>query len=496
MKNAKIYRTKLSFNKNELVSSIVLEHAGVNLLLPLTGLDKVREQFGLFGSGNNSNTFFPSLDVQNDVVPKPEDFIDVPFRLLSETIVAAGTWRSTDFSKDGVLKASIDKLVSKPVFHDHDTELANWLGIVTATKWTPSFVDTKGVKIPAGIDGMLSIDAKSNPKFARGVMLGAIFSNSVTVDFGWEMSHPFKDVQEFESKVGSMGTDGKMITRRATVIYDYYETSLVWLGADPYSKLIGKNGDLVNVDHGAAVEFSKEEEKTQKLYLENKKYLANACLTKDSVISLRQRLVSSETQVTETPMEKELLALLKIILNLDDKVELTKDHLAELKLVKYGSEVVESATLTALKADASKVEGLTSKVTETEGKVTSLFTEVETLKADKIALEPFATAGKAYETAKRAELTRLYKLSVGAGKEDQAVLDLHAKADMSALDGLITQLTNGVVQKFKGHCKSCNSTEISFKSSFSEADLEKDTNVSPNSVSREHLHTTFKKQSK
>lgn len=494
-KSRVLYRTKLSFSQNDFRAKVALDHAGINLLLPRDKeqSERVREQLGLFGSGNNSNTFYSGASVQDDIVPKPEDYIEVPFRLLSETIVAAGSWRSTDFSRPGVLQQSAEKLVSKPVYHDHDTELANWLGTVKGTSYSKAYVDSKGNKIPGGIDGILSIDAKANPKFARGVLSGAIFSNSVTVDFGWEMSHFFKDINEFEAKVGQMHSDGKMITRLATEIHDYYETSLVWLGADPFAKRIEKNGDLTNPDLGSAVSFSLEKENVQKDYKENKKYYANVCLEKESILSLRQRYVENPTETTEKPtMNKELLALLKVMLGLEDTAELTKEHLNTLKLVAAGSEVVESASFATFKEAAAKVTSLEATLLEKDTKVTELTTEVTSLKADKVTLEPLAEIGKASLTSKKAEIERLYKISVGATAVDPAVVSLITEAKPEALDGLLAQYTKGVTEKFKGSCTSCGSTDLTFKSSLSDKDLEPSNAVTPESISREALARKYK----
>ena len=46
----------------------------------------------------------------------------------------------------------------------------------------------------------------------------AIHSNSVTVRFSWEKSHPELTDQQFYDKIGSYDKDGKLIKRNVKVI--------------------------------------------------------------------------------------------------------------------------------------------------------------------------------------------------------------------------------------------------------------------------------------
>src|SRR5690606_12701038 len=113
------------------------------------------------------------------------------------TTVGAGSWKATDFSDVRMLKGSMGKLKGKTVYKEHDQEVDNWLGFVKETSWSEQFTNSTGDTVPAGIDGVLLIDAKTNPKIARGLLMGTIYSNSVTVVFDWEMSHHFEDEWEF-----------------------------------------------------------------------------------------------------------------------------------------------------------------------------------------------------------------------------------------------------------------------------------------------------------
>ena len=159
-------------------------------------------------------------------------------------------------------------------------------------KWTESFTDNKNIRIPAGIDAILAIDAKTNPKIARGVLAGGIFSNSVTVDFDWVPSHDIDNQYEFENLVGTYAADGRMITREVTKIHDYYESSLCWLGADPYAKLIDKEGNLVNVDITST--YDSENQTVRDRYTKENRYNISLCWDKN-VLSL-SKLSSNNTK--------------------------------------------------------------------------------------------------------------------------------------------------------------------------------------------------------
>lgn len=473
----KRYTSKLSFSKQELMNtgSLTIGQAGISIPVSTPGSfdSKVAESLGFFGSGADGNKFFPDV-VANDLVPKEEDFVMAPFRLLSATVVAGGTWRSTNFGADeGVLRRSAKKLLSKPVYYDHDTDLMNWVGYVDSVKWSEASKSAGGVDVPAGIDGVLALDGKTNPKLARGVLMKAIFSNSVTVLFEWEPSHDFENRYEFEDRIGTTGEDGKMITRNVTKIHDYHESSLVWLGADPFAKLIDSEGELTNIDESSVVSFSKEpNEDAKKLYKENQKYEVGSCLNKSVCISLTREgynfgLPTQEVQ-EELGMKKEILEKLSGLFG-KDASEIGEEDINKVTLLKEGESVVVSADHEKFKADAEKVEGLEEEVASLKEEKTTLENTAEENKAS-IAL------GKQYLSLKRDEVKRLYKASAGDKAED-AVLNLFDKAEEAELEGLLAQYTKNATLKFSGKCGSCGSEEFSFRSSLSTEALESDEEV-------------------
>lgn len=494
-------RLKLSFSKAEMKrAQVQLGNAGIMLAMPSDKEDanKFMQSFGFFGGSGDGNKFYPDLNVQQDLMPKEEDFVNVPFRMLSATVVAAGTWRSTDFTDAEVLRRAVKKLANKPVYKEHDTDLDNWVGLVKNPKFSPAFTMNDGMKIPAGIDAIISIDGKTNPKIARAVLVGGIYSNSVTVEFDWEPSHIFEGENaehEFERSIGKI-IDGRMVCRKVTEIIDFYESSLVWLGADPYAKKISESGDLINVDESSTY----EDEVVQTRYKKESKYEANLALSKNLLSLSKNSSFNNTNPKKEEDMKPELVLALKAILGLAADAEITKENIDTLAvkstdttdavaeelatavseltgekveaslgskalISKFaGHKAVKSEELTALTAAKGEVESL-------KNEKTALAAEVGTLKADKATLEakvtelsPKAALGDKFVADKRTECERLYNISVD-NKPIESVLNLIKKATVEELDGLIAQYTKGVTQSFTGKCKDCGSTSFEFKSS-------------------------------
>ena len=93
------------------------------------------------------------------------------------------------FNRD-VLKKSMQMLIGQTINIDHEIAVGNAIGAVSEVFWQPAYKTKSGIEVPAGINAVLKIDGKSNPRIARGVMMDppSIHSNSVTVRFKWEPS--------------------------------------------------------------------------------------------------------------------------------------------------------------------------------------------------------------------------------------------------------------------------------------------------------------------
>lgn len=538
----------MHFDKAELAGSVSLGAVGISMPTMAgealeayrQGLSRNRDSLN-FGMLGNDPKYYSQASM-SDIMPKPEDFLEVPFRLISATVVGGGTWKATDFSNAAVLKKSVPMLDGVPLYKDHETDLDNWVGLVNGVKWTAAFKDASGIEVPAGIDGLVAIDVKTNPKVARGVAAGAIFSNSVTVDFDWEMSHTFENEYDFFNKIGTIGSDGKMIRRIVVGINDYHESSLVWLGADPFAKAITEDGNLKNIDISSIYSYTKQSfsksaklvDDTEDAAPENlantEKFSLNFALA-ENVLSLARRteVVQNNNNQNnedmnkflaafvlafgknfglkdgETPTEEQMLGFMKQLSFKDDNsVVVSKDQHAALET--FSSKALEifkaskeenkdATTVDAVQFMAEHTFVATEKLTALQAKET----EAATLAAGKTALETKVTSltaeaevGKKFIGMKRAEAIRLYKVAVGGEeKADAAVIGLFEKADSEAVDGLLKQYTKEATHKFSGKCASCGSTEFEFQSSMTGAEETETVTVKPEEVSAEAMYAKF-----
>ena len=192
----------------------------VENLLMLTGLEMEKGKAEL-AKTNFSGSFFKLPFAENyspdtlpsDYIPKEEDFVRVPFRLISAAIVAPFSWRATDFSKKGILEASIPLLVGRPAHTDHSWSVNKAVGVVESAWYSGTKKDASGNVIPAGINGVYKVDAKAFPELARGLMSNppSIQGSSVTIEYEWEPSHKFEnkdgetDWWKFFDNIGTLG---------------------------------------------------------------------------------------------------------------------------------------------------------------------------------------------------------------------------------------------------------------------------------------------------
>lgn len=364
---------RLSFSKEEIRRAAVeLRNAGMGFRTePVTAdrLSLIREEY------------VPVGNARNELVPQPEDFVEQVFRLLSATIVAGGTWRATDFSDETMLQRSLTKLEGKPVYKDHNTNIDNWVGMVRAPYWQQSFTDKAGNAIPAGINGTVAIDGKTSPKTARGILMGAIFSDSVTVEFDWVPSHDIDNPYEFDSLVGTYGPDGRMITRKCVEIIDYHELSLVWLGADPYAKRMLPDGTLQNPEFGAS--YSKEDTDAAKAFgkelAEKGRFIVDLASPQVVFNFAKGQEAIQQTVKLNKSIPMELLVALRKKLNLAADAEVTPEMLDQL---------VPATDLSAVKASRDRFKQAFGKVakakliTDAAADGVEAFTVVEAAEAE------------------------------------------------------------------------------------------------------------------
>lgn len=489
------YRTAFSFDKSELFNHhLQIDMSGVKYE---GGLDDAqvkdfRSNFE-FDYGKYDPTIVPEA-----LQPKPEDFIPFPFRLITATIIAGNTWRATEFPP-AILKASVSKLADKPVFEQHWTSTQNLSGLVKNPVWSPQRKEG-GVVIPGGIDGVLAIDSKLAPKLARSMLMGGIYSNSVTVIFDWKMSHDFSDIYEFRNKVGEMHEDKTMIRRVATKIHEYQESSVVFMGADPFAKLRGDDGKLVHVDqvNNYHDSFSLEDDKVKNKYEKGKSYFVSCGFDKDILHLSKIKYSDNPTTVKPIPennkknMNPEIFKLILMALGLPESTtqeQFTADQAKKLVVLGDGQAIVNLSNATGATVflrDGDKFEGvavsaLTAEnvkafdntfvakalLTETQGKVTTLTVEKSNLQKQVTEKEELAKIGESFMSSKRAEVIRLYK--AGTESPDETIIGLFEKANAKELESLLKQHVKNVAElTFKGKCQDCGSSEFTFQSSLTE----------------------------
>lgn len=424
---------------------------------------------GLFESSSpNLNTFYPGLKA-DDLKIREEDFVNPLFRLLSEVIV--NPQRSPlDFSKNGVLKASLSKLVGQTVYVNHDTIIGNQIGAVASTVWQEAYTTDTGLKVPAGINGILKIDAKSHPTIARAVMMDppSIHSNSVSVSFLWEPSHKFESENEFFDKMGTFAKDGTLIRRIATEIKSYHETSLVAHGADGFAQRIKENGQIVNPLYGSTQHKLSKEDFSQK---------------KPSVYYFNFQDPSEHTTLKlthnnpENPLEmKKLLITLATAYNLSLKGDETDEQLSA--LVEGGIQAAKTAHDTALTAETKKTADLQTKLDEALAKVPS---------AEDLSM---ATLGKEFVTELRTEVESLYTKLKG-DKVDATILGVIKSADKAALVSLQKDYAGQLEAEFKATCTKCGSHDITRMSATQTPGEVKDKRLSVSEVKKKQGQSNF-----
>lgn len=422
-------------------------------------------QFGLFGSDLNYHTYYPDLSLE-ELQPKEDEFIMPVFRLLSATVVSKG-YNPTDFSKGNVLKNSMQLLLGQTVNVDHSTDIGNAIGSVAKVAWQDAYVD-KGIKIPAGINGVLKIDGRANPRIARGILMEppSIHSNSVTVQFRWEKSHPNMEDRDFFYKMGSYDEKGEMIRRIVTEIVRYHETSLVSHGADPYAQKITQDGKLNNPI------FANRTYNSYKEYEDDKNKIYCFSDYKD----LKSDDTTENNNKGEEPTENE-----DTLLNNQNQSQMDKDLLALLESLfgegmlslAEGQEATPELAIEAVRqlkeANAANQTTITNLTTERD----SLSEQVKNLNAQVTSLTAQAEVGKNYLTQLREDAVATYRKLMGEEADETIVNMLSAETTgVQTIQSLMKDYTKRLEEKFPMQCKACGSKDVSRASSVEENEEE------------------------
>ena len=408
-------------------------------------------QFGLFGSDIDYNTYYPNLKAE-ELKPSSEDFIEPMFRLLSETIVSKN-WNPTDFGHNGVLKASMKLLLGQTVNCDHETNIGNAIGSVSKVMWQEAYKDGAFI-IPAGINGILKIDGKANPRIARGILMEppSIHSNSVTVQFKWDKSHPQMEDNEFYQKLGTYDEKGNMVRRMVTEVVRYLETSLVSHGADSFAQKIGEDGKIINPTFAKRswASYKEYEEDTKKAY-----YFSDFKDYNDT-----QESFSDKSQIDNQENKNSMNELEQFI-----------ESLVKEGVISFaeGTEANQENALVLLKGLVSSRSDLQTQVDNLTTEKNALTDQIANKDAEIANLKEMATVGKNHIASLREEAVAAYKKLMGDQVDETIVTMLNSETTgLATIISLKKDYEARLEEKFPLKCSNCGSTDVSRASSVKE----------------------------
>lgn len=420
-------------------------------------------QFGFWGGDIDYNTYYPNLD-KSELTPKDEEFIEPMFRLLSETIVSKN-WNPTDFGQNGVLKASMKMLLGQTVNCDHETNIGNAIGAVSQVMWQESYKDGS-FTIPAGINGILKIDGKANPRIARGILMEppSIHSNSVTVQFKWDKSHPQMEDNEFYQKLGTYDSKGVMVRRIVTEIVRYLETSLVSHGADSFAQKIGSDGKIINPTFAKRTWASYEEyrdDKSKQYFFTDYKSDLTSYQEKDDTQGSFNDNDAKDNQSNEKNSMNELQKFLESLFG---------DNLLTLE---EGKEMNQETVVACIQSLVSSRNELQTSVDNLTTEKNSLTEQVTNLNAEVANLKEMATVGKDHIASLREDAVATYKKLMGDNADETIVTMLNAETTgITTLVSLTKDYQARLEEKFPLTCSKCGSKDVNRASSVTEDDTQ------------------------
>ena len=421
-------------------------------------------KFGLF-SNIDYNTFFP--DVQpKDFNPEKDEFIEPIFRLLSNCIVSKN-YNPTEFPAD-VLKASMPLLVGQTVNCDHETNIGNAIGSVVDVFWQEAYKTADGQEIPAGINGKLKIDAKANPRIARGINMDppSIHSNSVTVQFEWKPSHDFENPWEFWDRLGTYDENGQMIRRIATRIISYKETSLVSHGADPFAQLLDNKGKIINPGYASSVYNSFSEVIKEKVSSSCSAVSTTDYKALGEVAVMHNTSININKGEQPSPVDKNQN---KNIMNKELQEFLEKLFGESMLSLAEGSSASVELVLTEVKKLVQDKKDLSIQLTEAQKNASTLQEKVTNLENDAKENTSFIEMGKNHLKEVREATLASYKKISGEEKIDTHIVNLiENTASLDLLISLKSTYDAQLEEKFPLHCADCGSHNINRASSVSQ----------------------------
>lgn len=355
-------------------------------------------------------------------------------------------------------------LLGQTVNCDHETNIGNAIGAVSQVMWQESYKDGS-FTIPAGINGILKIDGKANPRIARGILMEppSIHSNSVTVQFKWDKSHPGMEDGEFYQKLGTYDSKGEMVRRIVTEVVRYMETSLVSHGADSFAQKIGEDGKIINPTFAKRTWSSYEEyrdDKSKQYFFTDYKTDFNSFQEKDNT---PDSFNDNGTQENHNPnkenMNKELQEFLEKLFG-DNMLSLAE-----------GKEMTQEEVISCIQSLVSSKNSLQTTVDNLTTEKSSLTEQITNLNAEVANLKEMATVGKNHIASLRENAVTTYKKLMGDKADETIVTMLNAETTgIVTLISLTKDYQSRLEEKFPMVCASCGSHDVSRASSVAETD--------------------------
>jgi hypothetical protein len=290
----------------------------------------------------------------------------------------------------------------------------------------------------------------------------SIHSNSVTVQFVWDKSHPEMSDEDFWDKIGTYDSKGVMVRRVVTNIVRYLETSLVSHGADAYAQKIGSDGKIINPGFANRTwnSYSEYQKESPKVYaFQDLKELE----TQDENNNNTQSLSNKETFNSEPQKNKNMNQELKEFLE-----KLFGENMLQLAEGQEQScDAVISLVAQLVKDKNSFAEQLSNKDTE----ITSLKQSIAQKDTEIANLNEMATVGKNHIASLREATVTAYKKLNGDNVDETIVTMINA--DTTGLQTLLSLKKDyeaRLEEKFPLHCAKCGSHDINRASSAKEED--------------------------
>ena len=364
-------------------------------------------------------------------------------------------------------------MLGQTVYTEHEDLVGNHIGVVVETFWQEAYT-VNGIKIPAGINGVLKVDGKSNPKIARGILMDppAIHSDSVSVVYRWSKSH---DIDDFYDKLGTYDEKGDLIRKVVDEILLYTELSLVPHGADPFAK-IQKGNSIVNPEFSSKM-YSLS---GNKLSMSDYKNLPKGDI--EIEISYFNYNFNPENPKKDDKMKEFLLKLAGKVGH-QFEGEPDGDKLIEFISNKFAENVQDETDY------AKEISDLKKEKETLQGSVDQLNQDLATYQEKK----GFIEIGESHLNQVRADAEKFYKLIKG-DKADEAITSLIKGADMKSATSLLKQYEEEYNELVPLSCAKCHSTEITRATSKRED--EDDDNKNDKPVIRSNFEVIEKRREK